>query len=169
MTRLSDLSPEHQRQALAQGVKPDTPLGKLQALARGLSKHRVITDEQRGEVDSMIESARAERQGSGQSKYGNIRCVDAAGRKFDSRKEMADFEKLVLAYGLENVIRQVSFPLDDRPPIQRIRADFLVIRAITEDGWALIELLDSKGRATADWLRKAKAFKERTGLTIRTI
>ena len=136
---LSDLSPEHQRQALAQGVKPDTPLGKLQAI------------------------------GAKQSKYKNIRCVDAAGRVFDSRKEMADFEKLVLAYGLENVIRQVSFPLDDRPPIQRIRVDFLVIRAITEGGLALIELLDSKGRATEDWKRKAKALLIRYGLTVRTI
>ena len=137
--RLEDLPARYQNQALMQGAQPAGTLGKLV------------------------------RSGNRKIKHGNIRCTDAAGRVFDSKKEMADFEKLVMAYGIQNVIRQVSIPLDDRPPVQRIRPDFVVIRAITEDGLALVEFLDSKGHATADWKRKAKAFLMRHGIEVKTI
>lgn len=143
-TSFSRLPERYQKQALEQGVKPDTPLAKLQAAGIAQKQARP-------------------------SKHGNVRTTDEAGRVFDSKKEERDFRKLVAAYGIKNVIRQVSIPLDDRPPISRLRPDFLIIHERLEGGLFVCELLDSKGHATAEWLRKAKRLKEIHGIEVKTI
>lgn len=109
-------------------------------------------------------SARAVKPLTKVQKWHNQHCT-WQGLKFDSKKELEDYKafKLQEAAGvIRSVIRQVSFPLQGST--RRIRVDFLIVES---DG--RIRFVDSKGKATPEWLGKQKQVLDAYGISIETI
>lgn len=98
-------------------------------------------------------------------KYKNEPC-EVDGEKFDSKLEARVCHRLRLEHGRENVIRQVSIPLDAE---KRIRPDFLIIAERYEDGSFRGFFVDAKGRLTDRWATAAAWLKDKHGLKIELI
>lgn len=98
------------------------------------------------------------------SKYRNQRC-ELEGERFDSKLERRVYQHFCDAYGVENVIRQVSFPIGNR----RIRPDFLIILERFADGSFRGFLADAKGHATDAWKCRANHLRDKYGLDIRIV
>lgn len=97
------------------------------------------------------------------SKYGNQRCVDHRGRRFDSKLERENH--LALERLHFSVLRQVSFPVDDAGET-RMRVDHLVIHEVMDDGRFVGEFADSKGVVTNAWDTKRIHFRDKYGVDI---
>ena len=98
------------------------------------------------------------------NKYRNEALI-FQGQRFDSKKELSDYQTLKLAEiggKIRAVVRQVSFPLQGST--RRIRVDFMIVE---NDG--RIRFCDSKGFATPEWLGKQKQIREAYGIDIQVI
>lgn len=84
---------------------------------------------------------------------------------FDSKLEHRVYQRLCLAHGERNVIRQVSIPLGKL----RIRPDFMVIEERFGDGSFRARLVDAKGLPTREWRAKANHLEQAHGLEIQII
>ena len=132
---------EIKRQALAQGFKP---------------KGRRLT---------LIE--RLQQTAGKRSKFGNIKTT-INGEIFDSRHEAVVVIGLRASHGEENIIRQISLPINE----QRIRPDVLRIIKRYDDGTFRAELIDAKGSpatVTEEYKAKANCLKALHDLAIRLI
>ena len=94
-------------------------------------------------------------------KWRNVPCLGAGGEKFDSKHERAVYEAQKAKY--KAVLRQVSIPLGQGV---RMRIDSMTIREVLADGWFVARLTDAKGKATREWINKAKWLFDKYGLEV---
>jgi hypothetical protein len=98
------------------------------------------------------------------SKYKNVRCQSADGKKFDSKLERNYYEQLLLRWKAGDVrwfIRQVNFELSGGVDY---RADFLVVGRFGD-----VEVIDTTGALTQTKANKLKQLKARYGIEVHLV
>jgi hypothetical protein len=98
------------------------------------------------------------------SKFKNIRCQSADGKRFDSKLERDYYERLLLLWEAGEIrwfIRQVPFELEGGVVY---RADFLVV---TSDGD--VDVVDTTGFMTQVKSNKLKQVKARYGIEVQLV
>lgn len=105
-------------------------------------------------------------KGKGRGKYRNER-VEAHGRTWDSKLELAVYERLCREWGQDSVLLQVSVPVGVQACCGRLRVDFFTIEERFPDGSFRGRLRDAKGVVTEGWQAKANHLMDRFGLEIK--
>lgn len=98
------------------------------------------------------------------SKFRNVRCQAADGKKFDSKLERDYYEQLLLRWRAGDVrwfIRQITFELEGGV---YYRADFLVVLAAGD-----LEIVDTTGVLTQVKVNKLKQLKARYGIDVQLV
>ena len=106
-------------------------------------------------------------------KYGNVR-VEIDGEKFDSKKEAARWQELILlerAHVITNLRRQVKYELipsqyDGRKLLER-GCSYIADFVYEENGQVIAE--DTKGFKTRDYIIKRKLMLYQHGIQIREV
>lgn len=142
------------------GYSLDSKIGR-KALEQAAKKGQPWALEAQGKASSSKATINPS-DGFRETKFGNV-PVHVGDERFDSKLERRTFDRLVAEHGRQSVVRQVSMPIEGG----RIRPDFMVIHERFEDGRALVEFIDAKGRETLAWKKSAKQLRERHGLAVR--
>lgn len=106
------------------------------------------------------------------SKYRNVRCQSADGKKFQSKLERRYYEQLLLEQKAGEVLWFIRQPRFDLEGGVIYRADFLVVRLKPWDGRPSgvdIHVIDTKGCDTPDSINKRKQVKARYGIDVQIV
>lgn len=122
-----------------------------------------LTEEQFAELQRRQRKEPGRQLLTKKSKYRNVRCQSADGKRFDSKLERDYYEQLVLRWKAGEVlwfVRQPSFDLEGGVVY---RADFLVVTA------GGVEVIDTKGCMTREAKNKLKQLKARYGIEVQLV
>jgi hypothetical protein len=124
------------------------------------------------QVREQVAPLNPERNPPRRSKMNAQRTTTATGETFDSKHEARIISQLRAAYGRENIITQVSIPLEDVASGSRrarMRIDAMRIIERFEDGSFRAEFLDPKGFETRAWKRSQQWLRDKHGLEVKTL